>query len=90
MRNRQPTSPATPLLQPIRNDTHRPLLTGNHHRLRTIDRRDLHTLATATRTTSSSPAPTATIAPPAGNACINRPRAATNRAASANDNTPAT
>ena len=40
--------------------------------------------------TSSAPACTDTIAPPAGNACINRPRAATSAHASSNDNTPAT
>ncbi len=40
--------------------------------------------------TSASPAPTATITPPAGSPAINRPRAATIRDASASDNTPAT
>ncbi|GAA0535415.1 hypothetical protein GCM10010390_41450 [Streptomyces mordarskii] len=40
--------------------------------------------------TSSSDACTAIIAPPAGSSCIKRPRAATNFAASASDNTPAT
>ncbi|COZ71580.1 Uncharacterised protein [Mycobacterium tuberculosis] len=30
------------------------------------------------------------MTPPAGNACINRPRAATTRAASTSDNAPAT
>ncbi len=40
--------------------------------------------------TSSSGARTATIAPPAGSAAISRPRAATNRTASARENTPAT
>src|SRR3982751_6748488 len=40
--------------------------------------------------TSASDAATANIPPPAGNACINRPRAATNTHASASDSTPAT
>ncbi len=40
--------------------------------------------------TSASVASTATIAPPAGNACIRRPRAATNTHASASEKTPAT
>ena len=40
--------------------------------------------------TSSSVAWMATIAPPAGSACINRPRAATSAHASARDSTPAT
>ncbi|CAG6935429.1 hypothetical protein PICSAR136_00941 [Mycobacterium avium subsp. paratuberculosis] len=40
--------------------------------------------------TCASPAVTATITPPAGSAAINAPRAATNRAASGSDNTPAT
>ncbi len=40
--------------------------------------------------TSSSDACTAIIAPPAGSSCINRPRAATNFAASASESTPAT
>ncbi|ODA69108.1 hypothetical protein APS67_006741 [Streptomyces sp. AVP053U2] len=40
--------------------------------------------------TSASVASTATITPPAGSACINRPRAATNAHASARENTPAT
>src|SRR5262249_35173557 len=40
--------------------------------------------------TSDSDPWTATIAPPAGNACINRPRATTNRHASTSDNTPDT
>ncbi len=40
--------------------------------------------------TSASDAATASIPPPDGNACINRPRAATNAHASASDNTPAT
>ncbi len=40
--------------------------------------------------TSSSVASTATIAPPVGRACINRPRAATSAHASASENTPAT
>nr|WP_262982488.1 hypothetical protein [Rhodococcus sp. MTM3W5.2] len=40
--------------------------------------------------TSASPACTATIAPPSGNACISRPRATTRRAASSTDKIPAT
>ncbi len=40
--------------------------------------------------TSASGACTATIAPPSGRACINRPRADTSRHASVSDNTPAT
>ncbi|GAA3873975.1 hypothetical protein GCM10022227_34510 [Streptomyces sedi] len=40
--------------------------------------------------TSASLARTATIAPPDGNACINPARAATTRAASDSDHTPAT
>ncbi|RGC65738.1 hypothetical protein C5N14_27150 [Micromonospora sp. MW-13] len=42
-----------------------------------------------TRHTSASDAATAAITPPAGNACINRPRAATSVHASSNDNIPA-
>ena len=48
------------------------------------------TPATRTARTSSSEAATDTITPPAGNPCINRPRAATNVQASSSDNTPAT
>ncbi len=40
--------------------------------------------------TSASAAATATIAPPAGNSCINRPRAATSAHASSSESTPAT
>ncbi|COX05737.1 Uncharacterised protein [Mycobacterium tuberculosis] len=40
--------------------------------------------------TSSSRACTANMAPPAGNACINRPRAATSIAASGKHSAPAT
>ncbi len=40
--------------------------------------------------TSSSEPSTASIAPPAGRACINRPRAATSVHASSRDSTPAT
>ena len=39
--------------------------------------------------TSASAAPMASIAPPAGRACMSRPRAATSVAASARDRTPA-
>jgi hypothetical protein len=46
--------------------------------------------ASMTPRTSASDAPTAAITPPDGNACINRPRAATNTHASANDNIPDT
>ncbi len=40
--------------------------------------------------TAASSAATASMPPPVGNACINRPRAATRTHASARDNTPAT
>ncbi len=40
--------------------------------------------------TASSVAPTESIAPPAGRACISLPRAATSRHASSSENTPAT
>ena len=46
--------------------------------------------ASSNGTTSSSAASTATIAPPEGNSCINRPRAVTRAHASSSDNTPAT
>ena len=82
--------PPALLSKPIRNRAHRVLLTRNHHRCGRIDRRDPHTLTQQAATPRPQPAATATIAPPAGSACINRPRAATNIAASASDNTPAT
>ncbi|CFC60755.1 Uncharacterised protein [Mycobacterium tuberculosis] len=50
----------------------------------------MSTSALSSGRTSSSAACTATIAPPAGNACMSRPRAATNTAAFSNDRTPAT
>ena len=46
--------------------------------------------ASSSGSTSASAAWTASIAPPSGSACINRPRAATSRAASSKDHTPAT
>ena len=60
---------------------HRVLLTGHHHRPRPVHRRDRHPIGApaSNGATSSSEASTATIAPPAGNACINRPRATTRR-----------
>ncbi len=45
---------------------------------------------TSVSATSASDAATASMPPPSGRACINRPRAATNAHASARDNTPAT
>ncbi len=48
------------------------------------------TSSTSSGATSSTVARTAHIAPPPGNACINRARAATNRQASPSGNTPDT
>ncbi|GAT71533.1 hypothetical protein PS9374_07226 [Planomonospora sphaerica] len=48
------------------------------------------TPAVSSGATSASEACTATITPPAGSACINRPRATTNRTTSARSSTPAT
>ncbi len=50
----------------------------------------IETLSARCGRTSSSVARIAAIAPPAGSACISRPRAATSAQASASENTPAT
>ena len=57
-----------------------------------VDRRDRHRAAcgATASATSASVAAIETIAPPRGSACISRPRAATSRAASSSENTPAT
>ena len=68
--------PATLPRQPIRDGSHRGLRTGNHHRVGPLTAAML-TPSVSSGATSSSPAATATIAPPAGNPAINRPRAAT-------------
>ncbi len=92
MTDPQPLDPPTLALPAPRELAHRILVTGDHHRARTVHRRDTrpHHDPPSDARTSSSDASTATIAPPAGNACINRPRAATSRHASSSDNTPAT
>ena len=72
---------------------HRLLVAGDHHRrsgpLSAAMLTSRSAPASSART-SASVAWTATIAPPAGSACISRPRAATSVQASASDSTPAT
>ena len=79
--DRQPRRLAAQLLPRPAISLDRVLVAGDHHRPRAVDapRSTRCPRPVSGAATSSSVAWTATIAPPAGSACISRPRAATKR-----------
>lgn len=89
MRDRQPVDPTALAAQPISDRAHRIVGTRDHHRSRTIDRRDAHIVPQHRRYLVFTGLHRKHGAA-GGHACINRPRAATSIAASGKHSAPAT